>query len=47
MVKKIKKKQKIEKPKISWKIIVAVIGAIIIVVLLLMLMGKAGMQMSK
>jgi len=46
MVKKIKKRNKLEKPKFNWKVIVALIGATILVILLLMAMGKAGLNLS-
>jgi hypothetical protein len=47
MVKKIKKHHKVEKIKFTWKTIVVFIGVLIVIILLLMLIGKAGLQMSK
>ncbi len=47
MVKKIKKRNKVEKVKFNWKTIIAILAALALVVLFLMLIGKAGLQMSR
>ncbi len=47
MVKKIKKRSKVEKIKFNWKTVIVIIGALIVIILLFMLIGKAGLQMSK
>jgi len=47
MVKKIKKKNKIEKVKFNWKVIVAIIGVIIMILILMYIIGQAGLQTGR
>lgn len=48
MVKKIKVKQKAsEKPKLNWKVIVAIIGVLAVIALLFFIIGQAGLKSGK
>jgi hypothetical protein len=48
MVQKIKVKQKAAgKPKLNWKVVVAIIGVLAVLALIMMMIGQAGLKSSR